>query len=313
MEVELRKQATQIQKILLVPSRVAFAMASSPCLQNENLQKCFMDGRLPCSFSLQLLWEPVIAQLEHFGQKVAAKESAIIRLQQKRNESFRNACSAKQHIQELSDRLMAFEEEEHRCEEEEEILKKELEELEEMDIISLLPFVRSAAKVEKQLVFELEDKLSKDRDGLFALHEEGSPKLSLLMNCFGAEKRTIKQLQDLNSKNFISHNMAEVNLLVSALPRVQQTVVRYTQERLKSGKLPFADHDCALCDCETPEEMANFLSEHGLKQVTADIVRKAGAYGRGALLFLTSQNLQLGNGQAEKRALRQSRASHIEK
>ena len=165
----------------------------------------------------------------------------------------------------------------------------------------------------RSLVAQLEAQLDNDRECLFALKERESPKLSLLMNCFGADARTIQALPDLGSMELAASHIDEIKPLVAALPREQQIVVLYTQDRLIHGKMPFAEHDCALCDCETPEEMANFLNENGLPTVTADIIRRTGAFGRGALLFLTAQELQLGNGKAQERALKQSRADHRKK
>ena len=80
------------------------------------------------------------------------------------------------------------------------------------------------------------------------------------------------------------------------------------QDRLIHGKLPFAEHDCTLCDCSTPEDMASFLQELGMSQVTADLIRQTGAFGKGALLFLTSQELHLDK--AQTLILYKARADH---
>ena len=98
--------------------------------------------------------------------------------------------------------------------------------------------------------------------------------------------------------------------VVAGSPRDQVITVLYTQERLKNGKFPYVEHICALCDCETPEEMAYFLKEHGFERVTAEDIRRTGAFGRGTLLFLTPADLQLGKD--AQRALARCRASHCE-
>ena len=103
--------------------------------------------------------------------------------------------------------------------------------------------------------------LEKDRDGLFALRDdngralEGSPKLSLLMNCFGAELEPIRELSHLNSMELCLEE--EVRELVSSLPNDQQTIVLYTQEYLLRGNIPFGQHRCALCDCVTASREAH--------------------------------------------------------
>ena len=305
--------ADLFQRVLGVPARVAAAMASLTRPTEEQMEQWFEDGRLPCSFSVQLLWSHALTQLEQLDQRVVTKRAAITKEQQKRTEASQFANVAKREMQKLLSQIAAFEEAERTHAEAEKALLGELEECQELDVADLKPFVRSAAKVERQLVSRMEVQLVSDRDGLFALKERKSPKLSLLMNCFGADARTIQALPVLDSMDLAASHENEVKTLVAALPRDQQIVVLYTQERLLQGNLPFTDHDCALCDCETPEEMANFLNENGLPTVTADIIRRTGAFGRGALLFLTAQELQLGNGKAQERALKQSRADHRKK
>ena len=270
----------------------------------------FEDGRLPCSFTLHLLWEPVDAQLAQFDLKIANKKAELAIAQQRREEASQGAKDTDQAIKELQLQLITFQEAEQTQAAVEASLLAELNEWEMLDTIALKAFAQSAAKWERELVSQLESQLEADRDGLCALGGENSPKLSLLMNCFGAEPKTIRALSDLDSMNLAGCLAEEIQLLVSALSREQQIVVFYTQDRLLHGKLPFAKHDCALCDCQTPEEMAAFLKEIGLKTATADIIRKTGASGRGALLFLSTQDLQLGNSTAEQQALRQSRVNH---
>ena len=183
-----------------------------------------------------------------------------------------------------------------------------LKECEKLDVATLKAFVRSAAQMERKLVCQMEAKLEEDKEGLFSLNEEGSPKLGLLLNCFGAEAKTIQSLSDLSSAGLLLCGEKELESMVWALPRDQQIVVLYTRERLKEGKPPYAQHDCAICDCETADQMASFLNKHGFNQVTADIIRQTGASGRGALLFLSIQDLQLEK--KDQRALTLCRQAH---
>ena len=131
------------------------------------------------------------------------------------------------------------------------------------------------------------------------------------MNCFGADARTIQALAGLNSFELEASYITEIQQMVGALPSDQQIAVFYTQDRLLNGKRPFSKHDCALCDCETPEEMASFLNENGLPTVTADIIHRTGVFGRGALLFLTAKELQLES--SAERALKNIRYDHRKK
>ena len=305
--------ADLFQRVLGVPARVAATMASLPRPTQEQMQQCFENGRMPCSFSTQLLWSFALTQIEQLDQSMTTKRAAITKEQQKRMQASQGANAAKREVQRLLSQIAAFEEAERAHIEAEKTLLVELKECQELDVAALKSFVSFAAKVERELVPQMEAQLKIDRDGLFALKDRESPKLSLLMNCFGADARTIQALPDLDSMDLAASHIDEVKTLVAALPRDQQIVVLYTQERLLQGKLPFTEHDCALCDCETAEEMANFLKENGLPKVTADIIRRTGAFGRGALLFLSAQELQLGNGKAQERALKQSRAYHRKK
>ena len=231
--------AIKLQRALRLPECTTDIMTRAHP-KHEEMRQWFEEGRLPCSFLLQPIWEPILAQLDHL-----------------------NATA----------------------------LKK---------------FVQLAAVVEKELVSQLEVQLAENRNGLLALSGEGSPKLSLLLNCFGANLETIHRFRHYDSMDLLSIRKEKWEL--TSLPKDQRTVVLYTRERLKKGKIPFGEHDCALCKCTTAEEMANFLNENGLQQVTADIIRQTGASGRGALLFLSVKDLQLRLW--DKRALNKSRKAH---
>ena len=228
--------------------------------------------------------------MEVFDETLAAKESTLAKRQQQ--------------IQELSEQLKALQEEEK-------TLMTELEVLKQLDVATLLPFVRSAAKVERELASELESVT--DPESLSALNEaedeEGRPKLALLMNRFGANAGTIHKLAKYGGMDFPYLKEEQVKEIVAGLARDQQVAVLYTHDRLMFGKSPFAKHDCAICDCETPEEMAAFLKENGFELATADHIRETGAFGRGALLFLTPQELQLD--EDGERAWTRCRASHF--
>ena len=249
---------------------MAAIMSSATQPDKEDMQQWFEDGRLPCSFSTKLLWEPVLTQLDRLSLEPVLAQF---------------------------DRLSLINSAESR-----------MEELQQLDIEALKRFVQSAAEVERRLILALEDQLRKDPEGLFDLNEEGSPKLGLLLNCFGADARTIKVLQNIAAKDLILRRERDVKSMVSALPKDQQIVVLYTRERLEKGAFPYSDHECVVCKCETAEEMANLLSENELSKVTADIIRGTGASGRGALLFLSAQDLQLGN--ADLKALLKVRGIH---
>jgi hypothetical protein len=258
---------------------------------------------LPCSFSLQPLWEPILAQLDHFEQALISKRNAITRKQLKKMEASQRVQFTQEKIEELHDQLDAFKEKERSLADKERTLLAELKEYEKRNLATLKPFVRSAALMERKLVSQMEAKLEEGTDGLFSLNKEGSPKLGLLLNCFGAEANTIQALRNLSSADLLSYGDSEVESMVWALPKDQQIVVLYARDQLEKGKLPYAGHECAICDCETAEEMASFLNENGFKQVTADIIRQTGASGRGALLFLSIQDLQLEEKDQEALAL----------
>ena len=72
--------------------------------------------------------------------------------------------------------------------------------------------------MERKLVSEMEAKLEEGTDGLFSLNKKGSPKLGLLLNCFGAEANTIQALRNLSSADLLSYGDSEVETMVWALP-----------------------------------------------------------------------------------------------
>ena len=300
-----------IQDALEVDAYVAELMTSAAHLKKGELKQWFLDGRLPCSSSLQPFWEPIRERLDHFDEALANKMDALTTEQQEREKASQDAELIRQEIYNLRSQLSEFEKKERIHAQNLKTLEEELEDYQRLDVGSLKAFAQSASEMEKELVSQLEAQLAKDKGGLFALNKQGSPKLALLLNCFGADAETIKAVRHLNSNGLISQGEdALTSWVLRGLPRDQQIVVLYTRERLQKGKFPFWLHDCALCDCETAEEMASFLNENGLTQVTADTISQTGASGRGALLFLTIQDLQLGT--KDQKALMMSRQYHRE-
>jgi predicted nucleic acid-binding Zn-ribbon protein len=273
------------------------------------MRRLFQEGQLPCSFSSQLVWEPVLTNLQEFAQRMEGQRAEIAEEQREREQTAQAIQATKQQMEELRIQLARFEAKEASHAEREKSVMLQLQACEKVDVPALLPFVQSACEEEKKVALELKSQLEDDRTGLFALKEEGTPKVGLLLNSFGASVQTIEVLSDHNSMDLMGKSVDEVKALVAGLPRDQQTVALFTHERLNYGRLPFGEHDCALCDCETPEEMANFLNENGLPTVTAETIRRSGASGRGVLLFLSAQDLQL----ADSRAIMKLRYEHRDK
>ena len=299
-----------IKTLLGVSDRLAACLAESPHPSRKEMKQRFEKGRLPCSFSDQLLWDPLLPRLTRLETDQTRIRQSIAEQQQKRREAAQGAFRVQRDIKALHLELAAFSKAEQFHSNQEDELLSELNQLKTLDINSLARFIKSAAQVEKELVKQLEAQLVQDRDELSALHEKRSPKLSLLLNCFGANEETIQALEQFKSVDLTTLSVEELKPFLTDLPREQQIVVLYTQERLVNGKLPLSDHDCALCDCETAEQMAAFLNEHGLLRVTAELIHSTGAIGRGALLFLSPKELQMDNGALDQMAFTRSRAGH---
>ena len=231
---------TSLHKALGITSRVASAMSSAiQPPRKEDLKQWFEDGRLPCSFSTQLPLQPILAQLDHLEQFFIKKREAIVTEQQEKEKAFIGAQTSSKKLEEVSLELSAFEEAVLSHEEKEKSLLAELEPFQKLDMIAFRLFVQSAAQVEKDLVSQLEAQLANGMEALFALNEEGSPKLSLLLNCFGAEAGTIQVLSShLNSVGLVFSDDEEVKSMISVLPRDQQIVVLNTRDRLKIEGTP---------------------------------------------------------------------------
>ena len=286
---------------------------SSSEVSIEEMAERMEDGRLPCAFSPQPVWEPILAQIDRVHLEQQQRKSAIASEQQTRQAINTRAQEIEQKIQQLSLQVAGLKEEEKLSAQKEETLQAEMEERERLNLPALRTFVQSAAEVEKQLILRLEEQLQEDRECLLPLQAEDGPKLGLLLNCFGSNAETISALKELSSMDLALLTSKEVEPLLSDLPRDQQITVLYTRERLLHGKLPFAEHDCAMCDCATAEEMSAFLAERGVEDVTADCIRKTGASGRGALLFLTVQELDIEIGTSSQAALVKARSDHRKK
>ena len=65
-----------LQEVLGVSSRAAIAMVNSFRDDNPSLSS-FEYGWLPCSFLRQLLWEPILAQLDQFNETLADERGPI--------------------------------------------------------------------------------------------------------------------------------------------------------------------------------------------------------------------------------------------
>ena len=297
----------RIEKALGVELQMASCMWAAHPKSDEMMQISFENGSLPCSFSL--LWKPVIARLQQVEEKQESGKLAVIEEQQKKEEARLGVEKTQEEILNLQDRLARFKEEEQIHSDTEKLLQAELEEFELLGIAALRRFVLSAAQIEEKLVSQMEVQLEQGRENLLALKEEGGPKLGLLLNCFGADLETIQTFSALRSKELANLSREEVKYFAAKLPKEQQIVVLYTRNRLLLGQVPFGEHDCALCHSKTPEEMAAFLNERQIK-ISVEVIRKTGAFGLGALLFISAHELELLPGTADFRAWIDCLAEH---
>ena len=286
---------------------------ASPLPTHSELKDSFVSGRLPCSFSQEPLWPSTIAELERFDPKMAQLQSDIAAEGLKRDEIVQETQKTEEHIQELKERVIRLKEAEQVHSANEKKLQEELEQCKRLDILTFKQFAESAARKERELVTQLEAELVEQKE-LLSYQEEG-PKLSLLLNCFGAGEETIQALKHLTSEDLIDLLAEDFKKLIDKLPRDQQIVALYTQERLSYGQAPHLRHDCTLCNCATAEEMAAFLNDLGMHHITVDLIQKTGAFGRGSLLFLTSEELQLDTicHYEAQRLLNKARRGHREK
>ena len=147
--------------------------------------------------------KPVIARLQQFEEKQESRKSAVSEAQQKKEEARLGVEKTQQQILNLQNRQTAFEEEEQLHSDTEKLLQTEIEEFEKLDIAALRSFVLSAAQIfEERLVSQLEVQLEQGRENLLAFEEEGGPKLSLLLNCFGADSETSKPSLPFEAKSW---------------------------------------------------------------------------------------------------------------
>ena len=102
--------ADLFQRVLGVPARVAAVMASVPRPTEEQMKQWLEDGRLPCYFSIKLLWSQVLTQLEQLDQSIATKRAAIAKEQQQRMQASQGANAAKREMEKLRSQIADFEE-----------------------------------------------------------------------------------------------------------------------------------------------------------------------------------------------------------
>ena len=173
-------------------------MASNPLLTEAEMEKWFEEGRIPCSFSQQQTWASVLTKLDRFERQRDQKISAIIEEQRKKKIAVDEILVTQTLIQELSEKVTQFQKAVRHHEDTERSLQEEVDEWQELNILSLKAFAESASKMEEKLVSQLEVQLARDREGLFPLQQKKSPKLGLLLNCFGAGSGTIQALSELD-------------------------------------------------------------------------------------------------------------------
>ena len=167
-----QRVAGKLQRVLGVTPRVAATLASAPHptrnqrrVQEDEVRESFENGRLPCSFSTQLLWSQARTQLDQLDQRMATKRAEIAKEQQKRLEASQGASAVEREMEKLHSQIEAFQEAERTHAGAEKALKAELEELkecQELDVAALKLFVHTAAEVERELVFRLEAQLESD-------------------------------------------------------------------------------------------------------------------------------------------------------
>ena len=103
------------------------------------MREWFEDGRLPCSLSVQLIWEDVLVSLTQLDATVAHQREAITEEQQKQE-------NAAQRIQEPRAQLAAFEEDEKSSAERIQTLRAELEVFQKLDMAKLIHFSNQLQK-----------------------------------------------------------------------------------------------------------------------------------------------------------------------
>ena len=254
----------------------------------------FEKGQLPCSFGYG--WTDVLLKLEqierdhdHLKQRVIVEELA------KEEEASQEINALQVMIQGLKDQIAKRLEDtqEHKNRARDHQSKLDEWEKRELDVHTLQEFALAADENEKKLLIQLKTLIS---EGCSGRVDNCRPKLGLLLNCFGADEKTIEALEELSCANLLQLSEDEVSFYLEELSRPQQIIVLYAQERLQFGRLPFAEHDCALCNAQTPKEMACLLEEVGIgkAEATEEAIRLTGASGTGALLFLSPKDLKLG-------------------
>ena len=211
-------------------------MASSPPQTKAEMKKWFEEGRFPSSLSKELLWASILFKLDQFGSAMDEKRSAVAKEQQKLETASQEVQNALNMIQELTEKVTELQEAEKIHAAALDTLRAELEGWDQLDITSMQALAQSAVEMETEMAAQLQDQLLNDKNGLLALSEDGGgPKLSFLLNCFGAGEVTIQTLKDLSSEDFMMISVKELEERMVNIPRDQQIVVLYAQERLNQG------------------------------------------------------------------------------
>ena len=212
--ISLWPAATKLQKALDLPECITDFL-TMPHPDEREMMYWFESGILPCSFSNQPLWEPILTQLEDIDQRLTRQRDDMLLIE--RQKAIQGARSTTQEMEKLRDQRVAVIDEQMPIADPKnastnkqeggeafqvQILKQEMEkfrsqlstceakqkahfkmektllkELQQVEIDTFLPFVRSAAQMEKELVSQLEVQLSKDRKRLLALSGAVGPKL----------------------------------------------------------------------------------------------------------------------------------------
>jgi len=122
---------------------------------------------------------------------------------------------------------------------------------------------------ENAMLEELSEQLKNDPTQLEDLCdlENPKPKLSLVFNAIGMDKKDIDALADVNGFEFI-HSKGETWSFIDDFGKRKD--LNYHQRLICDGKfLSYSAHcdECATCGCESVEDLVNLLEEHELPYV----------------------------------------------
>lgn len=214
------------------------------------VKTAFECGEIPIGLSPNFKWKKPVKKLKNLVCSMEKNKEKALELEE-------TIETTKLEIKRLEELLNLLESHYFQLQDDNRIWEHEKD-----NIYNVIDFGNVVQEVEYSLVCSVENQMEKNFEEFSALsdiHTE-KPKLSLVFNAVGLSSEFIKKNENLNGLEFFSSSYSpsyDFNLF-------ERLDVIYLKHMQTKNLIPYSKHDCALCSCNTTQELLLLLKKRKL-------------------------------------------------